>query len=142
VSVPPQSGAGYSRRSLVEKLGIKRGDRVVVCTAPADFASALGALPAGATLERRLMAHSTMIIAFSKNSKALQAGFRRWKNALAKDGALWACWPKRSSGVTTDLSENDVRHIGLACGLVDVKVCAVDETWSGLRFVYRLKDRA
>ena len=83
-----------------------------------------------------------MIIAFSKDRKALEAGFARWKRALAKNGALWACWPKKASGVVTDLCERDVRHAGLASGLVDVKICAVDETWSGLRFVYRLKDRA
>jgi hypothetical protein len=142
VSLPPPSRAGYSRRSLVEKLGIKRGERVVLLAAPAGFASILGALPAGATLARGLTPASAMIIAFSKESKSLKAGFGRWKRALNKNGALWVCWPKRSSGVASDLSENEVRNIGLACGLVDVKVCAVDETWSGLRFVYRLKDRA
>jgi hypothetical protein len=138
----PQSVSGYSQRSLVEKLGIKPGDRVVVLAAPADFASTLGALPKGTKLIRRLLPASACIIAFSKNAAALEAGFGRWKRALATNGALWVCWPKRSSGVATDLSENDVRNVGLACGLVDVKVCAIDATWSGLRFVYRLKDRA
>lgn len=141
MTVPRKSGAGYSERPLVEKLGIRRGDRVVALAAPAEFARTLGALPAGATLARRLSAGSALIIAFFKDRKALEAGFLRGKAALAKDGALWACWPKRASGVRTDLSENDVRRVGLACGLVDVKICAIDETWSGLRFVYRLKDR-
>jgi hypothetical protein len=134
--------AGYSRRTLVEKLGIKPGQRVVLLGAPADFARTLGALPAGTTRACRLSRSCAMIIAFSKNRKALEGGFVRWKRALHKDGALWVCWPKRASGVATDLAESDVRNVGLAGGLVDVKVCAVDGTWSGLRFVYRLKDRA
>lgn len=142
MSAPPRRGVGYSQRSLVEKLGIKSGHRVVVLGAPAGFARTLGVLPAKTTLARRLSSASPMIIAFSKDRKAFEAGFALWKRALAKNGALWACWPKRTSGVITDLSESGVRHAGLASGLVDVKVCAIDETWSGLRFVYRLKDRA
>jgi hypothetical protein len=126
---------------LVEKLGIKPSQHVVLLAAPADFARALGALPAGTTLACKLSRACAMIIAFSKNRKALESGFERWKRALRKDGALWVCWPKRASGLATDLSENDIRAIGLAAGLVDVKVCAIDGTWSGLRFVYRLKDR-
>jgi hypothetical protein len=133
--------AGYSRRSLVEKLGIKPGMRVVVLGAPADFAQTLGALPAGTMLAQRLASASAMVIVFSKSRKAIETGFARWKRALAKDGALWACWPKKASGLVTDLTESDVRHVGLAEGLVDVKVCAIDDTWSGLRFVYRLSDR-
>ena len=133
--------AGYSRRTLVEKLGIKPGQRVVVLGAPVDFARTLGALPRGTTLTRRLSPASAMIIAFSKSHSALEAVFGRWKGALDQDGTLWVCWPKRTSRTVTDLSENDVRDVGLAGGLVDVKVCAIDEMWSGLRFVYRLKDR-
>ncbi|ETK37391.1 DUF3052 family protein [Microbispora sp. ATCC PTA-5024] len=82
-----------------------------------------------------------VILLFCPDAAALREGFAAARERLARDGGLWVCWPKRSSGVATDLSENPVRDHGLAQGLVDNKVCAVDETWSGLRFVYRLRDR-
>ena len=75
------------------------------------------------------------------SSQELERDFTRWKNALTPDGALWVCWPKRASGVATDVDENVIRKVCLERGLVDVKVCAIDKTWSGLKCVYRLKDR-
>ena len=133
--------AGYSGTPLVAKLGFKPGMRAVVIGAPVDFAATLGSLPAGAMFTRRLTPRTEMIVAFATSLGKLESEFGRWKAALASHGALWICWPKRSSGVATDLTEDKIRTVGLARGLVDVKVCAVDSVWSGLRFVYRLKDR-
>lgn len=82
-----------------------------------------------------------MIVAFVRDQKALERGFARWKRALARDGALWIGWPKRTSGMRSDVDENIIRDRCLALGLVDVKVCAIDATWSGLKCVYRLADR-
>ena len=115
--------------------------RVIVVSGPPDFAATLGRLPAGASLAHRLTVRAAMIIAFATSFANLRSRFGSWKRALASDGALWVCWPKRASGVATDVTENAIREVGLTNGLVDVKVCAVDTTWSGLRFVYRLKDR-
>jgi len=133
--------AGYSGTPLVAKLGIKPGMRVVAVGAPAKFSATLGELPTRASITTKLAPRAVLIVAFVKSLAKLELGFDRWKGALASDGALWICWPKRSSGVATDLSEGAIRTIGLARGLVDLKVCAVDGVWSGLRFVYRLKDR-
>jgi hypothetical protein len=115
--------------------------RVIAIGAPVDFAMTLGKLPVGAALATRLAQCAEMIVAFATSLAKLESGFDRWKGALASHGSLWICWPKRVSGVPTDLSEDIIRTLGLARGLVDVKVCAVDGVWSGLRFVYRLKDR-
>jgi hypothetical protein len=117
--------AGYSGTPLPKKLCIKEGARVALVNAPPDFEKALGALPEGAGSRAELV----------RRFESLAA-------RIAADGSLWVAWPKRASGVETDLAEPYVRQHGLDVGLVDVKVCAVDETWSGLRFVYRLRDRA
>jgi hypothetical protein len=134
--------AGYSKRTLVQKLGIKPATRIVALEAPPGYVSALGALPPGATLHSRLPAASEFIHRFVRRRAQLEADFPRLARALSDAGALWISWPKRASGVETDLSENIVRDIGLEQGLVDVKVCAVDEVWSGLKFVRRLANRA
>jgi hypothetical protein len=133
--------AGYSKRSLVDKLGIKPGQRIVIVGAPADYAKTLGELPPDVTLAKRIQGEHDFLHFFSKSRHELEQKFPALKTGLVSNGALWISWPKGSSGVATDLNENAVREIGLANGLVDVKVCAVDETWSGLKFVYRVKDR-
>jgi hypothetical protein len=133
--------AGYSKRRLVDKLGIKPGTRVIVLGAPAGYSSLLGKLPPGATLQARLPLASAFIHCFVRRRDELATEFPRWAKALSDDGTLWISWPKKTSGVDTDLSENVIREIGLAQGLVDVKVCAVDEVWSGLKFVRRIKNR-
>jgi hypothetical protein len=133
--------AGYSSRTLVEKLGIRPATRVVALGAPATYASLLGALPPGATLHSRLPATSGFIHRFVRRRDELAADFPRLARALTDDGSLWISWPKRASGVKTDLTEDVVRELGLKQGLVDVKVCAVDEVWSGLKFVRRVKNR-
>lgn len=136
------ASAGYSKRSLVDKLGIKPGITVITLRAPSTYESLLGELPDGVTLGRRLPASADFIHCFTRVRKELTADFPRLSRALADQGTLWISWPKRASGVETDLDENLVREIGLTTGLVDVKVCAIDEVWSGLKFVRRVSNRA
>jgi len=136
--------AGYSGKALALKLGIKPGMTVTALAAPAHYPTLLRPLPAGARIVTRLTrsrAALDFIHYFATARRALAARCAVLERALAPAGALWISWPKRSSGVATDLTENVVREIGLARRLVDVKVCAVDATWSGLKFVRRAKDR-
>ena len=133
--------AGYSRRSLVDKLGIKPGNRVYLGNAPDHYMSLLGPLPAETRVIKSLAAPCDFIQFFVKEKDKLESSFPKLKNALASNGTLWISWPKGAAKVQTDLNENIAREIGLRNGHVDVKVCAVDETWSGLKFVYRSKDR-
>ena len=135
------TGAGYSATSLATKLGIKPGSRVTLNGAPPEFEHTLGELPAGVSVSRRLRKSSDVIVAFRVRRHQLERRLPALREALADDGGLWLAWPKRASGVDTDLDERVVREAGLALGLVDNKVCAIDQTWSGLRFVYRLVDR-
>jgi hypothetical protein len=115
--------------------------RVAAIAAPAYFRSVLGELPRGTVLTNRIARNAPLIVAFVPDLAALKRGFDSWKRSLAKDGSLWLCWRKRASGAATDLDDNVVRDYALTHGLVDVKVCAVDATWSGMKCVYRLKDR-
>ena len=133
--------AGYSKKSLVEKLGIKEGFAISIVGAPKNYAATLGKLPIGVKQSKRLEGPIDFLQFFSSERCALEDKFPTLKAALSPSGMLWVSWPKGSSGVPTDLTENVVREIGLKNGLVDVKVCAVDEIWSGLKFVYRIKDR-
>jgi hypothetical protein len=126
--------AGYSGTPLPRKLGIKDGARVRLAGAPADFASTIGVAP-------RVKGEADVIVLFVKDRAALARDFTRLRKALHQDGGLWVAWPKKASGVATDLTEGVVREHGLSRGLVDNKVCAIDDTWSGLRFVVRLADR-
>ena len=128
-------------RTAAEKLGVRPGMRVVTLNAPPDYEGILG-LPQGSILlESRLEAPAGFIHDFATRGRELERDFPVLKGMLQKDGALWISWPKRSSKVETDLTDGVVRELGLAGGLVDVKVCSVSEVWSGLKFVYRLKDR-
>jgi hypothetical protein len=132
--------AGYSGTPLPRKLGIKAGYRVLVDGGPDGLA--LGPLPERATVHHRAGAGEyDVIVAFCPDAARVLRRFEPLVARLETAGGLWIAWPKRSSGVPTDLNENRVRDIGLAAGLVDVKVCAIDQTWSGLRFVRRLADR-
>jgi hypothetical protein len=132
---------GYSGTPLPRKLGIKPEARLGLVGAPAGFDEVLGELPPGVSVRRRVQGHFDVIVAFSSQRSELERRLPALKAALDQAGGLWMAWPKRSSGVATDLGEGIVRELGLAIGLVDNKVCAIDETWSGLRFVYRLADR-
>lgn len=132
---------GYSGTPLPKKLGIKDGFRVFFVSAPHDVPAELKPSMAACQLVRDGKAPLDFAMVFTKSRSDLSKEFKRTANALAPAGMLWVSWPKKSSGVATDLDENIVREIGLAAGLVDVKVCAVTEIWSGLKFVRRLKDR-
>jgi Protein of unknown function (DUF3052) len=136
---------GYSGTPLPKKLGIKPGFRVQLVAAPMDVQAELR--EAVAACEMVPVAKSDdqgaldFAMVFTKSQAELKKEFRRLTKPLRPAGMLWVSWPKKSSGVPSDLDENRVREIGLAAGLVDVKVCAVTETWSGLKFVRRVKDR-
>ncbi len=134
-------GTGYSGTPLPRKLGIKPDARLALVNAPAGFDQTLGELPAGVVARRRLRGSFDVIVAFCGSRAQLQRGLPRWREALDQAGGLWIAWPKQASGIETDLGEGGVRELGLAAGLVDNKVCAIDATWSGLRFVYRVADR-
>jgi hypothetical protein len=136
------STAGYSGTPLVRKLGIKAEARVGLIGAPGHVLSLLGELPDGVAVRTRVRGPLDVILAFFLDRSELVRRLPALVGALDQAGGLWIAWPKRSSGVVTDVTENVVRELGLAAGLVDNKVCAIDETWSGLRLVYRLRDRA
>jgi hypothetical protein len=137
------SGPGPSTSGeLARKLSIKPGMRLCVTRVPSGFTQLTPAtLPAGVRLVRRLAGTFDVIVAFSASRAELEHRLPRLTAALDPAGSLWIAWPKRASPITTDLSDDVVREVGLAARLVDNKVCAIDETWSGLRFVYRLADR-
>jgi hypothetical protein len=134
--------AGYSGTPLPQKLGIKAGHRVVLLEAPTGFAATLGRLPESAgVVVAGGPGSGDVVLLFAAWHDGLAARLSAAKALLPPDGALWLCWPKKAAKRPGDLDENRIRDIGLAAGLVDVKVCAVDEIWSGLKFVYRLADR-
>ncbi len=134
--------AGYSGTPLTKKLGIKEGSRIALVNAPKDFESELEDLPDDVQFIKRPTKSLDIILLFVLTERALTRSFAKLAATLVSNGMIWIAWPKKSSGVTTDLSEQLVRRIGLDAGLVDVKICAIDDTWSGLKFVYRLKDRS
>lgn len=135
--------AGYSGTPLVNKLGIKAGHHVALINPPEGFTQLLGELPPEVTLHTRLLGKVSfdVIVFFTDRAALLRQRFASLARKLSPAGGLWIAWPKRASGVATDLTEDAVRVIGLDEGLVDNKVCAVDDTWSGLRFVFRIQDR-
>jgi DUF3052 family protein len=132
---------GYSGKPLLEKLGIKVGARARFENAPRGYFKLLGPLPQGVVRVGSLKAPLHFVQFFVTSAGELRRLFAAAKKALRPDGMIWVSWPKRTSGVATDVDENLVRSAGLAAGLVDVKICAVDETWSGLKFVIRVRDR-
>lgn len=132
---------GYSGTPLPKKLGIKDGFRVCLVKTPSDVLSELKASLAACEVVRDSKAPLDFAMLFATSKAELAKEFKRIAKSLAPAGMLWVSWPKKSSGVANDLDENLVRGIGLAAGLVDVKVCAVTDVWSGLKFVRRLKDR-
>lgn len=133
--------AGYSHRSLREKLGLRAGMRVCFVDAPTSYRSLLGPLPEGVLVDETLRGRKDFIHFFTDRESRLASRLPALGRALRPAGMLWVSWPKRASGVSTDLTEDVVRRLALGNGLVDVKVCAVDETWSGLKLVVPLADR-
>jgi hypothetical protein len=135
--------AGYSGTPLPQKLGIKPRFRVAFLDLPADVKAELREALAECQIAKAgaLPGSLDFAMIFAKGQANLRKEFSRVAKQLAPAGMLWVSWPKKTSGVATDMNENDVRNIGLEAGLVDVKVCAVNEVWSGLKFVIRVKDR-
>lgn len=127
--------AGYSGKSLSQKLGLKPGFCIFVDGAPSDYGELVGGLPEGAKIVTRPKAPLDVVHLFATGAKGLAVKLRKYREAIAPDGMIWVSWPKKSSGVATDLSDVVVRDTALAHHLVDVKVCAVDEVWSALKFV-------
>jgi hypothetical protein len=133
--------AGYSGTPLVRKLGFKENSRAALVGAPDNFADELIDLPAGVEFVAHTSSSLDLVMLFVGGQADLLKSFAKLAARLAPAGMLWVAWRKKSSGAQTDLNENVVREIGLEAGLVDTKVCAINETWSGLRFVRRLRDR-
>lgn len=132
--------AGYSGTPLPKKLGIKEGMTVGIMNAPNYFDLVLGDLPDDVVIHRTEQPADIYLI-FADRIAEAERGFQRAMTMLAPDGAIWIAWPKKSSGVETDIVENTLRDVFLPTGMVDNKVCAIDDTWSGLRFVVRRENR-
>ncbi len=133
--------AGYSGTPLPKKLGIKAGACVALVAAPAGFRRALAPMPADVEVREHARGKLDVIVFFATRERELVRRFPAFSRALQPDGGLWVAWPKKTSGVATDLTFDPVQQTGLDAGLVDNKVCAIDETWSALRFVVRVADR-
>jgi hypothetical protein len=134
--------AGYSKKPLVEKLGIKPGFEVAFLNAPPDYAETLGALPEFVKVSTRLKNQLDFVQIFATDRLVLETKFPKSKDCLKEKGMIWVSWPKASSGLRSTITEGNVRETGLKNGMVDVKICAIDATWSGLKFVRRVKDRS
>ena len=133
--------AGTSGKPITQKLGIKPGFRIFIGGAPSAYDDIVGKLPAGVTIASRPKAPLDMVHLFARQAAGLAGKLRGCRDAIAPDGMVWVSWPKKASGVVTDLSDVAVREIGLAAGFVDIKVCAIDEIWSGLKFVIPKRER-
>ena len=129
--------AGYSGKPLAKKLGIKSGTRVRTENAPAHYAELIADAPADAVVSTRLRRNVNIWHLFCDSQTALQRRLPAIAEAIERDGAIWVSWPKKASGVASDMSEGAIRRAATPLGLVDVKVCAVDDTWSGLKLMIR-----
>jgi hypothetical protein len=129
--------AGYSGTPLPKKLGIKSGETVTLLGAPDDFDATLGELPDDVRVKRQARGPADRVLLFARSLAELRRRFAAAERLLGERGALWICWPKKASGVATEIAEPDVRAFGLAAGWVDYRICAVDATWSGLLFARR-----
>ena len=129
--------AGYSGTPLAKKLGIKEGSSVALLKAPEGFESTLEGLPDAVTLRTRAQGTNHVLVSFHTKRADLEQRLPALLAAMDVDGGLWVAWPKKASGLPTDITEDTVREVALPLGLVDNKVCAIDETWSGLRVVWR-----
>jgi hypothetical protein len=132
---------GYSSKPLVDKLGIKPGTRIAIVNAPRGYRATLGVLPSGVTVSSSVRGTYPFVHFFTRSRALFQSRLGLLLRALERDGVLWVSWPKKSSGVETDVTEDVVREVALPLGLVDVKVAAVDDIWSGLKLVRRVSVR-
>ena len=133
--------AGYSQTPLAKKLGISEGTTLLAVDAPGDYATLLAPLPTKLTLARRLTPAVDIVHLFTTSRAHLVKALRTSLRSMRQDAAVWVSWPKRSSKLPTDITEDVIRDIALPLGLVDIKVCAVDETWSALKLVIRKENR-
>jgi hypothetical protein len=132
---------GYSGTPLAKKLGIKEGTRLAALNAPAGYGTWLEPLPASARVEDALRKPAAAVHVFVNTRRELERMLPRLRRTLEPSGFVWVSWPKKSSGVPTDVTEDTIRDVALPLGFVDVKVCAVTETWSGLKLVIRKSER-
>jgi hypothetical protein len=133
--------AGYSGTPLPQKLGIKPGLTIVTINAPINYRRLLGTIPESVAFSGRLKPNSNFVHAFMKKRSELERRLSVLRQKIAETGTVWISWPKKSSGVPTDVTEDVVRALALPLGFVDVKVCAIDETWSGLKLMVRRENR-
>jgi hypothetical protein len=133
--------AGYSGTPLAKKLGIKPGTRLLAVNAPADYAALLDPLPENVSFLRAGADELDVVHLFTKTRSELIKLIDRSMTKIKQEGAIWVSWPKKASGIPTEVNEDTVREVALPLGLVDIKVCAVDETWSGLKLVIRKENR-
>jgi hypothetical protein len=133
--------AGYSKTPLAQKLGIKAGTRVTALNPPAGYRKLLAPLPEKVSFVSEVKAGALFVHLFVSERKVLEKELKRLRKLIAHTGTLWISWPKKSSGVATDITEDTIREVALPLGFVDVKVCAVDETWSGLKLMIRRENR-
>ena len=129
--------AGYSKKALQSKLGLKPGQIVIFINPPSDYSTHLGALPEGIELKSELSGGFHFIQMFTKHKSELEDRLPFLKSSLVEKGMIWVSWPKKASGVETDLTEDVIRELAIKNGLVAVKVCAINEVWSGLKLVLR-----
>jgi hypothetical protein len=134
--------SGYSGTPLAQKLGIRPGARLYLDAAPENYAQLVAPLPPGVRTVQRIDAATDLVHLFATARAALEKRLHTIRRAMRDDATIWVSWPKKASRVPTDLSENVVRELALPLGLVDIKVCAVDDTWSGLKLVVRKGERA
>jgi hypothetical protein len=132
---------GYSGTPLIKKLGIKPGNKIYLHNAPENYLSLLGELPENLKFLDSLDEKADLIHLFSKAAAEMEKSLFQFKNQIEKNGCIWVSWYKKASKMPTDITEDVIRETALALGLVDIKVCAVDEKWSGLKLVIRRKDR-
>ena len=133
--------AGYSGTPLAKKLGIDIGSRIFLSDAPKDYLKLVAPLPEGVRVVRKIDGETDIVHIFSAERARLAAALRATLKRIKPDGTIWVSWPKKSSKVPTDITEDTIREVALPMGLVDIKVCAVDEVWSGLKLVVRRENR-
>ena len=133
--------AGYSKTPLAQKLGIKAGTKVAALNAPVGYRKLLAPLPAGVSFVDKATAGAGFVHLFVTERRVLEKELKRLRGVLDDTGVLWVSWPKKASGVASDITEDVIREVCLPLGLVDIKVCAVDDTWSGLKLMIRRENR-